>query len=148
MLEPFGAGVAQARTLAAAVERAKRVAHRAQPQRRAAALVRNRKAIASHGDTRRADLDDADAAGAEDQRGAVAAAMGADIGDRRVAVERDRGKGEIAREERLGPAGARNARNAEPGGDIRFRAAQAGRAERIVADLEQGGVQPVEADAR
>src|SRR3569623_1636019 len=93
MLEPFGDGVAEARTLAAAVERAKGVAHRAQPQRRAAALVRNRKAIAAHGDARRADLDDADAAGAEEQRGAVAATMGAEIGDRRIAVARDRGKG-------------------------------------------------------
>jgi hypothetical protein len=138
---------AERRDFAAPVERAQGVAHRAEAERRAAALVRDREAIAADGEASGADADLRDAAGADDQRRALGPGMRAEVGDRRIGDEADVGEGEGQGSELFAHAGAGDASNAHAGADARdLGIVQRRGGERLRDDLAQHFVEALDAD--
>ena len=105
---------AQRRALAAPVQRAQRMAHRRQPQRRAAALVGNREAVSADRHVGAVDAQLRDAARPQDQDRAVRAAMRAQVRDHRIGDVGDRRERPVERRQRLAHAGTRDAGDPHP----------------------------------
>ena len=147
MTEARGDGTAQRGRLGAAIERAQGMAHRAEPQSRAAAFIRDREAIAANAEARALMLHMRDAAGADDENCAIRAAMGAIIGDHAVRLIRDRPIREDQLFQPLTHAEPGNTGDAGAGCDVRqIGVGQAGHPDGLRTGVEQGLVDGVEPD--
>ena len=139
---------AQGRRPRSAVERPQGVSHRAQPERRTAAFVGNRKAITPDRGVDIADLDVGDAAGAKHEGSAVLAEVGAEIGNCGIRFETHGAEGEFQpgnrpQHSRPGHAGDAHARLDQ--GHVAL--VEPGVGDRFPGHVHQHGMQAVKADA-
>ena len=119
MVEQRRHRIGQRRVPCPPVECTQRMAHRTQPQRRAAPLVRHRKTVPAQRDLLPVDAQQCRAAGTEDKDRAIAATMRAQMRDLRIARQHDPSDAEVGRLQRGADSRPANARNPHADADRR-----------------------------